>query len=223
MPWRAASYTERGRWFGSPNKSFPSPFRWMNTVCAVYVLRVQEKSKGGVERSRARRGTKRRGGRAVRNPDRKRRRVVTADPEDSFLTELPATKERTMMPRGNVSSKRRERLAAFIVRLVKKVVDLDKKLRDVRPDFAAEWPALYRKARTRRLADLQRIVGQSRGGHSWVITRALSFSLIEKMGGDRRRVHMPIPNVYSLKKRVEYVPYYPKDVLEFFDELYVQP
>jgi hypothetical protein len=60
-----------------------APLRWMGCMIAVYDCTVREKAKRKGGNLLCKRGTKRRGGRGARNPDRKRRRVATADPEDS--------------------------------------------------------------------------------------------------------------------------------------------
>lgn len=95
-------------WLVSPDKL--APVKWMGCWVAVYDLVVQEKLSGRVERSRPKRGTKRRGGAAGRKGGRKRRRLVASDPGLSSHTEPPSVRFEVLMYRE-------ERKALYLNRL----------------------------------------------------------------------------------------------------------
>lgn len=79
-------------WLASPDKS--SPFRWIGCWCAVYAPIVEMKAERGVERSRTRRGTKKRGkGSSLR---KSLKRAVARVARDEYLNSLPRKMEKSM-------------------------------------------------------------------------------------------------------------------------------
>lgn len=107
-------------WLASPDKS--SPFRWMGTVCAVYADFVERKAERGVERSRTRRGTKKRGNGSTLKT--KLKRALARVARDESLMSIPRVMEKSAKAMERIDKRHNRGLKfALGISLRKKTVE----------------------------------------------------------------------------------------------------
>jgi len=106
----------RVSWLISPDKLVP--YLWMGCWTAVYGPSFQMKKVRGVERSRPKRGTKRRGGSAGRKGGRKRRRLIASDPVPNVQLPSPELRFEVLMYRSERKAKYLGKLGQRYVRML---------------------------------------------------------------------------------------------------------
>jgi len=130
--------------------------RWMGCIVAVYDYTVREKAVVRVERSRARRGTKRRGRRSGCKLGRKRRHVVVADPGVHIS---PPSKGREA--RGAYLKERYRKLVEKRVHTLCRYESWLEQVGKPGPPMAAKFRLLCKDLRRSILIDWRRLKGDS--------------------------------------------------------------
>lgn len=144
-------------WLANPDKF--SPFRWMGVWCAVYAPCSQMKAIRGVERSRTRRGTKKRGRGPIlrRRESRALARAAPLDEEHVIRKILKAENARKRI------DKLYDRSLAFCLKLLSRVAEteavvkkMDGRMADPLRSREAKWGLRMARERFRSKLSTQR-------------------------------------------------------------------
>jgi hypothetical protein len=162
----------------APNK-YSAPFRWMGCTFAVCDCVVQLKADEGAEKSRAQRGTKRRGSRSGSRNARKSRRLVTADPDSYNPT---STEARTY--RANY---REARQVSYVGRSVWTIVKVWKAAERIsNSGDVVKRRHLYEVTR-RKLRNLVDVTSRI-SGSPLLMARIRVYRAVQEAGGPIRRI-----------------------------------